>query len=223
MSKEPTERRFPRYTIVLPVLYTRDASRSAVPEVGWTSNVSEGGACLELAERFDPSTILNLSLRTHEADIEVKAEIVWAAEPSTTDAGILHGVAFNLLEPDQRQALRHLIRTEGQGRNAGVRMPVELTVLYWRVKDSDPPRQGRTGDISRAGMLLCLPEAFPAGTELEVMLQTSQGPLMAQGTIVWVKKEEDRTPGGLIRHGFRFTNIGWSSELALGQLLAGRL
>lgn len=223
MTNGPTQRRFPRYTIVLPVLYTIDASESAVPEVGWTSNVSEGGACLELAERLDPSTILNLALRTHEVDIEAKAEVVWAAEPSTTDAGVLHGVTFNHIEPDQRQALRHLIRTKGQGRNAGVRMPVELTVLYWRAKESDPPRQGRTGDISRAGILLRLPEACPGGTDLEVTLQTSQGPLMAEGTIVWVEKEEARTPGELIRHGFRFTNIGWSSELALGHLLAGRL
>jgi len=102
-------------------------------------------------------------------------------------------------------------------------MPLELTILYWHVKDSEPPRQGRTGDISRAGLLLRLPEALPSDTDLEVTLQTSQGPLTAEGTIVWVEKEEARTPGGLIRHGFRFTNIGWSSELALGHLLAGRL
>ena len=169
MTDGTAQRRFPRYTTVLPVLYTLDASESAVPEVGWTSNVSEGGACLELAERLDLSTILNLALRTHEVDIEVEAEVVWAAEPSSTDAGILHGVTFSHIEPDRRQALRHLIRTKGQGRNAGVRMPVELTVLYWRVMESGPPRQGRTGDISRAGILLRLPEACPDGTDLEVI------------------------------------------------------
>ena len=223
MTNGPTERRFHRYTIVLPVLYTPDASESAVPEVGWTSNVSEGGACLELAERLPPSTVLNLALRAHDVDIEAKAEVVWALDPSTTDDGVLHGVTFTHIEPDQRQTLRHLIRTQGQGRNAGVRMPVELTVAYWRVKGSDLPRQGRTGDISRAGLLLRLPEAFPRGTDLEITLQTSQGPLTAEGTIVWVEKEEARTPGGLIRHGFHFTDIGWSSELALGHLLAGRL
>lgn len=43
MTDGTAQRRFPRYTIVLPVLYTLDASESAVPEVGWTSNVSEGG------------------------------------------------------------------------------------------------------------------------------------------------------------------------------------
>jgi len=43
MTNGPTQRRFPRYTIVLPVLYALDASESAVPEVGWTTNVSEGG------------------------------------------------------------------------------------------------------------------------------------------------------------------------------------
>jgi len=223
MPDGSAQRRFPRYTIVLPILYELDGSASTKNGVGWTSNLSEGGACLELAERLDLSTSLSLVLRTYEGEIELKGEVVWTAEAGVSEGGIFHGVAFTQVLPDQYRALRELIRTKGQVRNAGVRIPVELTVLCRRKGDAGAPIQGRTGDISRAGLLLRLPQALPAGTELEVTLQTSQGPLTAEGTIIWVVPSEAQTPGELIRHGFRFTNMGWFSELALGHLLAGKL
>ncbi len=223
MPDGSAQRRFPRYTIVLPVLYDVHSSEPTRSGVGWTSNLSEGGACLELAERLDLSTSLTVVLRTYEGEIELKAEVVWTAEGGATEGGIFHGVAFTHIPPDQHRALRELIRTKGQVRSAGVRLPVELTVLCRRKGNADAPIQGRTGDISRAGLLLRLPQALPAGTELEVTLQTSQGPLTAEGTIIWVVPSEAQTPGELIRHGFRFSNMSWSSELALGYLRAGKL
>lgn len=223
MPEPSAQRRFPRYTIVLPVLYELDGSASTRNGVGWTSNLSEGGASLELAERLDLSTPLSLILRTYEGDIELTGEVVWIAEGGPTEGGIFHGVAFTDVLPDQHRALRELIRTKGQVRSAGVRLPVNLTVLCRRKGDAEAPIQGRTGDISRAGLLLRLPQALPAGTELAVTLQTSQGPLTAEGTIIWVGPPEMQTLGELIRHGFRFTNMGWFSELALGHLLAGKL
>jgi len=223
MPEQSAQRRFPRYTIVLPVLYDVHSSEPTVSRVGWTTNLSEGGACLELAERLDLSTHLSLVLRTYEEDIELKGEVVWIAEGGPTEGGVFHGVAFTDVPPDQHRALRELIRTKGQVRSAGVRLPVDLTVLCRHKGDAEAPIQGRTGDISRAGLLLRLPRAFPAGTELEITLQTSQGPFTAEGTIIWVGPPEMQTLGELIRHGFRFTNMSWFSELALGHLLAGKL
>jgi hypothetical protein len=191
--------------------------------VGWTNELSEGGACLELAERLDLLTPLDLTLRTYEGDIELNGEVVWSAEAGAGEGGILHGVSFTRIAVDQHRALRQLIRTSGQLRNAGVRLPVELTVVCGRRGDPAPPLQGRTGDISRAGLLLRLPQTLPPGTPLQVTLQTSQGPLTAEGTIIWAGQSTSQTSGELIRHGFRFTDMGWFSELALGHLLAGRL
>ncbi len=223
MPQCSVQRRFIRYTIVLPILHTMNGSAPARSEVGWTCNLSEGGACLELAERLKPSTTLSLLLRTDEGDIELKAEVVWVAKPAASEGGIFHNVAFTQVAPDQHQALRELLRHKGQVRQTGVRLPIELTVLCRRKDDPSPPLQGRTGDISRAGLLLRLPRALPVGTELEVTLQTGHGPLAAEGTIIWVEAPQANSPGVLIHHGFRFTNMGWASELALGHLLAGRL
>src|SRR5574337_1729791 len=223
MPEPSTPRRFPRYTIVLPVLYGLEGSAPPRSGVGWTNELSEGGACLELADRLDLLTPLGLTLRTYEGDIELNGEVVWSAETGASESRILHGVTFTHIAANQHRALRQVIRTSGQARNAGVRLPVELTVLCGRRGDAASSIQGRTGDISRAGLLLRLPQALPAGTALQVTLQTSQGPLMAEGTIIWAGHSETPTPGELIRHGFRFTNMGWFSELALGHLLAGRL
>jgi hypothetical protein len=220
---EPPQIRSPRYTIVLPVLYALEESVPPRNGVGWTSELSEGGACLELPERLDLLTPLGLTLRTYDGDIELGAKVVWTAETGPSEGGIFHGVSFTYIAADQHRALRELIRTKGQVRNAGVRLPVELTVVCGRKGDPVPSLQGRTGDISRAGLLLRLPQTLPAGTPLQVTLQTSQGPLTAQGTIIWAGQPTSQAPGELIRHGFRFTDMGWFSELALGHLLAGRL
>lgn len=223
MPQWSVQRQFIRYTIVLPILHTMNGSAPARTGVGWTCNLSEGGACLELTERIEPSTPLSLLLRTDEGDIELKAEVVSVAEPTATEGGILHSVAFIQVAPDQHQALQELLRHKGHVRHAGVRLPIELTALCRRKDAAAPPLQGRTGDISRAGLLLRLPQALPIATVLEVTLHTGHGPLAADGTIIWVDPPQAHLPGGLIHHGFRFTNMGWASELALGHLLAGRL
>ncbi len=223
MPEWSVQRRFIRYTIVLPILHTMNGSAPARTGVGWTSNLSQGGACLELAERLKPSAPLSLLLRTDEGDIELNAEVVWAAEPTAAEGGILHSVVFTQVTPDRQQALRELLRHKGHVRHSGIRLPIELSILCRGKDEAAPLLQGRTGDISRAGLLLRLPQALPVGTVLEVTVQTGHGPLAAEGAIIWVEPAQAGTPGGLICHGFRFTNMGWASELALGHLLAGRL
>ncbi len=221
MVEWAVQRRFPRFPIKLPIFYKRK-SPPVRAGVGWTRDVSEGGACLELAEPFAQGTHLSVILQTDKGGIVVDAEVVWVSRPEEAGAGVLHGVAFTQFAPEEHRALAGLLASKGKVRQAGVRLPAELPVTCQKKGTGGSPLQGRTGDISRAGLLLRLPEALQPGTELEVSLPTGRGPVAADGVIVWVEPAEARTPGELIRHGLKFTQIGWASELALGLLSTDR-
>ena len=52
------QRHFPRYPIVVAALYTLEGPPPESTGAGWTRNLSEGGACLELTERLEHSTSL---------------------------------------------------------------------------------------------------------------------------------------------------------------------
>jgi hypothetical protein len=222
MAQWSVQRRFPRFPIILPVLH-RPKGRVASPGVGWTRNLGETGACLELAEWVATGTDLALCLRTDTGDIEIEATVVWAGERGHGEAGTLHGVSFTHIAADHHKSLRELLRQKGHVRQSGVRLPVELTVLCRNVGHDTGPIHGRTGDVSRAGLLLHLPVALPTGTTLEVTIQTSRGPLTAKGKVIWVEPSGQQIRGEPVRHGFRFTDVGWASELTLAMLLAGQL
>lgn len=219
---ERSQRQFPRYPIKLPVLYRVTDPAPVRAGVGWTRDLSEEGACLELAERLGPSSRLGVFLRTDKGGLELEAEVVWAGGPVPAGEGVLHGVTFTPLSPEQLAALRDLLLQKGQTRQAGVRLPLEFSVSCELKGDPSRPFQGRTADVSRAGLLLCLPQVVPPNTVLVISLPTARGPVAGEGVIVWVEPQETQRPGELIRHGFRFTDIGWASELALGLLLAER-
>jgi hypothetical protein len=79
--------------------------------------------------------------------------------------------------------------------------------------------QGRTGDVSRGGLLLRLSQALPPGTALQLSLNRPNGRVTAEGEIVWADPPETRTSGEQIRHGLRFTALGWSRSLSLALLM----
>jgi hypothetical protein len=191
--------------------------------MGWTRNLSEGGACLELAERFSPRVPLRVRLQTDQGAIEVEARVIWAGEPASPAGGIPHGVAFTRVAPDQRPALRGLLVSKGPVRHAGSRLPLDLSVTCTRRDREGPPFQGRTGNISRGGLLLHLPEALRPGTPLEVILHTASELLTVQGTVVWADPPERRGASEPVRHGLRFTDLDHSLCSALGLLLADPL
>lgn len=222
MSERPDLRQFPRYPVKLPIFYRVKDPAPVRAGVGWTRDLSEGGACLELAEHLGPSSRLGVFLRTDKGGLELEAEVVWAGGPVSAGAGVLHGVTFTPLSPEQLAALRELLLDKGPARRAGVRLPLEFTVSCQLKGDLSPPFQGRTVDVSRAGLLLCLPQVVPPNTMLVIGLPTARGPVAGEGVIVWVEPLETQRSGELIRHGFRFTDIGWASELALGLLIAER-
>ena len=219
MSQWSVLRRFPRYAIQLPLFFRTGAAQQKAG-VGWTRDISEGGARLELAERLPSRTPLQLIVRTDEGAIELEAEVVWVREAGVGEGGALHGVGFIQIPPGELEALRALIHAKGQVRQAGVRLPLELPVTCRRKGRGGLPVGGVTGNISRGGILLCLPEVLPADTVLEITLHTPKGPLTAWGARVWVDPPERRTPGELIRQGIQFLALDGSTTLSLGLCLA---
>lgn len=215
-----TQRRFPRYTIYLPFAQKAGVPAAGGTAVGWTRNLSEGGGCLELAECLKPQTPLRIRLQTDRGPLTIGGLVVWTGDPARAGGGVRHGVIFTQVPPDQRQALRTLVARRAQGTDAKVRLPFEVGVTCQRKgQQEEPPLQGQTGDVSREGLLLLLPEVLPEGTALELTLHTPTGPLTAAGEIVWVESPGGRLLGPPYRHGLQFRTVGWSTLLSLGLLL----
>lgn len=214
------QRRHPRYSIRLPLLHKAESSGADRAEMGWTHNMGEGGACVELTERLQPQGPIRVRLQTAKGAIELEARVVWSREDGSAGGGILHGMAFTQVAPDQIEPLRELFLSEGSVRHAGVRWPLTVSVTCRPQDQAGRPVEGRTGDVGRGGLLLRLPETLPPGTRLEVTLHTSQEPLTVLGEVVWVEAVERQVPGDLIGHGLRFTSLGHSISKALGLLLA---
>lgn len=219
MSGQSERRHFARYLIQLPLLLKPKRPAPMRIGVGWTRNLSDAGTCVELAERLDLETPLSVRLQTDRGAIEIEAQVVWVGQATLAGGGIRHGLLFAEIPPDQHPALQDLLISKGEKRQAGVRLPLELTVTCQPKGQAGPPLEGRTGNMSLGGLLLHLPQVLPPETVLELTLHTSHGPVTAEGTIVWVEPPERRTPGEPIRHGLRFTVLGWSTSLSLGLIL----
>jgi c-di-GMP-binding flagellar brake protein YcgR len=181
--------------------------------------MGEGGACVELTERLQAQGTIRVRLQTAKGAIELQAKVVWSRRAGSA-SGILHGMAFTQIAPQQLESLRELFLSEGLVRHAGVRWPLDLPVTCRPDGKRETPLQGRTGEISRGGLLLRLPEAQAPATRLEVTIHALQESLTVFGDVAWVEATERRTPGELIRHGLRFTSLGPSIGSALGFLLA---
>lgn len=224
MPLSPARRRFPRYAIQLPLLYTRATPAPGRIAVGWTRDLSEGGACAELAERLRPQTPLRIRIRTDGGAIEGEAKVTWVGEPGSNDGGVPHGMAFSQISVEQHQALRDLVCRRGVRGHAGVRLPLEIAVICQpKGQRARKPVQGSTGDISRGGILLLLPEILPPGAAVELAMLTINGPLTAEAVIVWVESPGGRAVGPPFRHGLQFTALSWTTTQSLGRLLAEML
>jgi hypothetical protein len=177
---------------------------------------------VELAERFEPQTVLRVRLQTDRGPIDMEARIAWIAAPAPSGPENYHGLTITQIAPDQLQALRDLLLPLSMVVHAGMRLGFTVAVICRSKSSAGPLLKGQTGEVSRGGLLLRLPQTIPPGTVLEVTLQTDSGPLSLEGTIVWAQPSEVRISGELIDHGLRFTSSPWSVSLALGFLLAGK-
>jgi hypothetical protein len=222
MSNGSSQRQSPRYPVQLPLLYQPTGPVQVRVGVGWTVNLSERGTCVELNERLEPRTPLRVRFRTDRGPIEVEAVVLWVGKPRPDGGGIFHGLGYSHIAPDQQQALRDLLLPFQFVPHAGVRLPLAVPVTCLRKDEVGAPVQGSTGDVSRAGALLLLPQAFPPRAPLIITLHSPSGPITVEGVILWVEPPERQTPGEPIRHGLRFTSLTWSVSLALGLLLVGQ-
>jgi hypothetical protein len=112
MSEIEEKRDTPRSLIELPVLYRRKAPEPVKAGAGWTHNLSEDGACVELSERLEPPSSVQLLFQTDQGGLDLSAVVMWAAAIRAKEHGILHGVTFTDLTPDQRKGLKELLRAK---------------------------------------------------------------------------------------------------------------
>jgi hypothetical protein len=102
-----------------------------------------------------------------------------------------------------------------------MRFPLTLPARCQPKSPPAPSFDGRTGDISRGGALLYLPQAVPVGAVLGVTMSTAAGAADVDGVIVWVEPPTKRAPSALIRHGMEYVLLDWPTALLLSRVLAG--
>jgi len=213
-------RQHPRYPIQVPFVCTAKTPERTRTTIGWTRNLGEGGACIELTEPLPPDTPVWIRMRSDQGTVEMGGKVVWAENGTSPGESNIHGLSFTESSPAQRKALEDLIMSRGMIRPSRVRLPFKVAVTCRPVKGPAVPLPGWTRDVSRGGLMLRLPRELSTGTELRVTLHTEPQPITFDGVIAWVAPPEGRTPGGPVRHGFRFTRPNWSASAALGRLLA---
>jgi hypothetical protein len=174
-----------------------------------------GGALVELAEHLPFQTPLSILMQTDEGSVGIEAQVVWTREHVALGA-VLHAVMFTQRLPE---IVQDLLLTQGVERIPRVRLATDLDVTCRSRGETRGPIQGRAADAGRGGLLLCLPEEVSPGSAVELSLYTSEVPVLAGGTIVWVDPPDRRAPGGPVRHGVQFTSVSMSVLKALGLFL----
>jgi hypothetical protein len=222
MTHQASHTQSSRYPIQLPLLYWRKSGVRTRVGAGWTRELGEGGFTAELAERFEVQTLLRARLQTDRGPIDTEARIVWIGASAPAGAENYYGLTFTHIAPDHLHALRDLILPLSMVAHAGMRLAMNLSVTCRSRTEEGLILKGQTGEVSRGGMLLRLPQEIAPGTVLDFTIHSSNGPLALEGAIVWTQASDERKPGEVIDHGVRFTSSTWSVSLALGFLLAGR-
>jgi hypothetical protein len=215
-----SRRMHPRYPIQIPFVFAAKTPGRTRTTAGWTRNLGEGGACIELSEVFPPDTPVWIRMRSDRGPVEMGGKVIWSENGKLRGERAVHGLSFTEGSPGNRQELETLIMSRGVVRPSRVRLPLEVPVTCEPVKGPAVPIPGWTWNVSRGGLLLRLRRELSPGTELRLTLHTEPRPLTFDGVIAWVAPLEGRTHGGPIRHGFRFTRTNWSASAVLGRLLA---
>jgi len=223
MPEDSSGQRFPRYQIVLPVAYQAAPPGAVSPRKGsgWTRNLSETGACLELTESLSVGTTLRLILRDEAGELALLARVVWVGYPPLPTGGTLHGVAFGDMALHERLVLAAIIRRQAGLRVQATRIPAALPVACRPLGGAGVALQGWTGDLGSEGCLLLLPEQFAVGTVIEVKLTTPQGDVTATATVVWVESAVLAVMRRLTRHGVRFVEARAIQTTLLAMLREG--
>ena len=130
MSTGSSGRRLPRYQIVLPVSYdaTPKGALARREGSGWTRNLSETGACLELTDALPAGTTLRLAVQDEGGAVSLEAHVIWVGHPRVPAGGTLHGVTFGDLALHERLVLPTLCRRHAGLRVQTTRIPAAFPV-----------------------------------------------------------------------------------------------
>lgn len=110
----PAEKRaLARQEIRLPFLYRLKTPISVRAGAGWTHNISEEGACIELPERLEEGAAMQILFQTDRGGLGVGVQVIWVAGIREKGEGLIHGVAFPGLNEEKRQALLEFVRSGG--------------------------------------------------------------------------------------------------------------
>ncbi|MFQ5839419.1 MAG: PilZ domain-containing protein [Candidatus Methylomirabilales bacterium] len=212
------QQQFRRKPFTVPVAYQRlDQEKPSRPELGWTEDLGEGGACIKLAAALPVGCQLKLVLFTHRTrrdPVEAKARVVWAKV--VTPQSALHGVEFFDLSPTQQSTLRQALIREQPLPQELVRLPIALPVQCHVVKSSQPPMLGSTHNISPTGVMLSLPMRLTLGAAVKLTFQTPTRHAL-HGMVRWVDGEG--AAAGSIRHGIELLGGPLSFQEFQGLLL----
>ena len=219
MPEPPQPRRLPRHPVQIPMVYWKEADPQLLG-AGWTHNLCEHGVGVELDVRLRPWLPIGLRLATIYRPLELRARVTWIGGLQL-GGGTLHGLEFRQVRAPERAFLQEYVTLlQGQAR-AGVRFPVTLPARCQPKSPPGPSFDGHTGNISRGGALLYLPQAVPVGSVLGVTIRTAAGAADVDGVIVWVEPPNKRAPGAQIRHGMEYDLLDWPTALVLARVLAG--
>ncbi|HSC72223.1 MAG TPA: PilZ domain-containing protein [Candidatus Methylomirabilis sp.] len=222
-------RRFPRYPFQLPFRCRVHRVQANIPprvNVGWTRQLSEGGAGVELGEALSPGSSLTLHVQTPRGAQEVQAQVVWTEKSLEAGGGIPHGLVYTAADAKFLHALRDLFQVLnvfqalGATPRAGIRLSIATPAICQAKYPPGPRVQGKTGNISREGLLLLLSEVMTPGTVLAVTLEGPHGPISLEGVIVWRDTSAQAALEEFVRHGVQLTTRDWATALALGDLVA---
>jgi len=219
MPEPPQHRRLPRHPVQIPMVYWKEAEPQALG-AGWTHNLCEHGVGVELDVSLRPWLPIGLRLATTYGPLDLRARVTWIGGLQL-GGGTLHGLAFRQVRPPERAFLQEYVTLlQGQAR-AGIRFPLTLPARCQPKSPPGPSFDGHTGDLSRGGAMLYLPQAVPVGSVLGVTIRTAAGAADVDGVIVWVESPNKRAPGGPIRHGMEYVLLDWPTALVLARVLAG--
>jgi hypothetical protein len=220
VPEQPEQRRLPRYPVQIPMVYRKEAEPHQLG-AGWTHNLCEHGVGVELDISLRPWLPVGLRIATSYGPLDLRARVIWIGSLQT-GGGRLHGLEFRRVTPPQREFLEDYVKfLQGRPR-VGVRFPLDLPARCQPKSPSGLTFQGRTGNISRGGAMLYLPQALPVGSVLGVTINTAAGAANVDGVIVWADPPEKRTPGAPIRHGMEYVLFDWPTAIVLSCVLAGR-
>lgn len=168
---------------------------------GWTEDLGERGACLKLPCALHLGWRLGLVIFAEPEVVEAEAVVVWVRAGGQRSF-YYHGVEFLHLTPAYYGSLlKALPEKKSLQRRIAQRFPLALPVSCRVGRGDAALLEGRTGNISRSGAMIFLPQRIPPRTRIELTLYAPQ-PDRIRGRVRWVAYARDDT--GLIRHGIEF-------------------